>query len=473
MGLEANGSFGYGSSSSGGGGGEVNTASNVGLGAQLFKQKVGADLQFRTLQESPNQAVKINQLADEVEIGLQTDIFGISNAFGYYDLFSDLQTAILAANVGQTVTFFDDYIETNPIPIGLSDRVHIDLNGHSYTLDSPSTAACFDEQGASIEMTFSNGRIIRQGATEFDESGSNCLAVRSPFAKITLDGVTLINNDSNALYTEGTVYGGNINCNWQNDNGVIGVYVGSSGKLIKSSIIGNTALLLYGSLEDCYVYSEGLYFGVSKFLPSAIFSESGIINNCIIESRFGQAILADGFTKINLSQAKSDLQIALTVVGGFGTNNALVTNSYFVSNANYAITGTGVDLYNCVAESNLSNACFIGQFAKINNTSLISYNDATVVLGDDVSIVDSTVFNYDLSNFYSHGIVFRQSVIAESIRNTIIVSNASCFAIKGDNLTPVPIYAINNIGQGCNIMFDNIINLQTLTADLYGNIIKG
>jgi hypothetical protein len=48
--------------------GEVNTASNVGGGSQLFKQKVGSDLEFRTLAANPN--ISITQGSDTVSIGL-------------------------------------------------------------------------------------------------------------------------------------------------------------------------------------------------------------------------------------------------------------------------------------------------------------------------------------------------------------------------------------------------------------------
>lgn len=64
-GTTSNWSF-FGVGGSGGGGGEVNTASNVGTGSQVFKQKVGVDLQFRSFLGGGSTVVA--QGADEITI---------------------------------------------------------------------------------------------------------------------------------------------------------------------------------------------------------------------------------------------------------------------------------------------------------------------------------------------------------------------------------------------------------------------
>ena len=56
---------------SSGGSGEVNTASNVGSGAGVFKQKTGVDLEFRSLSSSD---LNITEGADEIEIQAQPQL---------------------------------------------------------------------------------------------------------------------------------------------------------------------------------------------------------------------------------------------------------------------------------------------------------------------------------------------------------------------------------------------------------------
>lgn len=58
-------------SGAGGGGGEVNTASNVGTGQGLFKQKSGVDLQFKTLLSSSGN-LSITSGTNEVTLGFTT-----------------------------------------------------------------------------------------------------------------------------------------------------------------------------------------------------------------------------------------------------------------------------------------------------------------------------------------------------------------------------------------------------------------
>ena len=57
-------------------GGEANTASNLGTGRQLFKQKIGVDLQFRTLTQG--QGMNLTQNSDNVSIQTNFKIDNIS-----------------------------------------------------------------------------------------------------------------------------------------------------------------------------------------------------------------------------------------------------------------------------------------------------------------------------------------------------------------------------------------------------------
>lgn len=75
------------------GSGEANTASNVGSGSALFKQKSGVDLQFRTLTQGSG--VTLNQTADEVEIS--------ATAITFFQVQDDGTTGQLTTGAYQTL----------------------------------------------------------------------------------------------------------------------------------------------------------------------------------------------------------------------------------------------------------------------------------------------------------------------------------------------------------------------------------
>jgi len=59
-------------------GGEVNTASNLGTGRNTFKQKIGVDLQFRSLTQG--QGITLTENSDDISIGTNFKIDGISQS---------------------------------------------------------------------------------------------------------------------------------------------------------------------------------------------------------------------------------------------------------------------------------------------------------------------------------------------------------------------------------------------------------
>jgi len=106
--------------------GEVNTASNVGGESELFKQKVGSDLEFRTLGANPN--ISITQGSDTVSIGLT----GVALVGTYTDGYVPRWNA--TTNTLESGTIRDDgtTVSINNVPSNTS-VFKVDTNSTTHT----------------------------------------------------------------------------------------------------------------------------------------------------------------------------------------------------------------------------------------------------------------------------------------------------------------------------------------------------
>ena len=111
--------------SGGGGGGEINTASNVGGGVEVFRQKTGADLEFRTL-TSLGGTVTITQTATTIDLAAASgssnieSVIASGKAFMQYVSGSDGTGAMIgnnykmmgmeSVNHGTTTNIFSPYM---------------------------------------------------------------------------------------------------------------------------------------------------------------------------------------------------------------------------------------------------------------------------------------------------------------------------------------------------------------------------
>ena len=203
MGLKANSSFGFGDASSGGGGGgEVNTASNVGGAFESFKQKVGVDLQFRTIKVT--QGIKGTQSADLITLSGEFGVCAIVDNAGVPTYYADLNTAITAATAGQTVVMTADNFVT--LPVILKNGVDLNLNGFTLTNQAATTDNTL-EAPIGVICNIYNGKVLRTNAT--GSIGQGLAMNVKAGSRVNVIGALFENSSTtDVVYVEGILTGG-------------------------------------------------------------------------------------------------------------------------------------------------------------------------------------------------------------------------------------------------------------------------
>ena len=159
--------------SGGGGGGSVDSASNVGTGLELFKQKVLTDLQFRTLLNGKGINLAYSLSTNEIDVSLDTDVVGIQDGTGWYTFYSSLALALASAVSGDVITLFSNITESTSSPITISSDIIINLNGYTYTYSPADTTFAIIGNTGTLKMY--NGVVARtnsvQGSFGYNQGG--------------------------------------------------------------------------------------------------------------------------------------------------------------------------------------------------------------------------------------------------------------------------------------------------------------
>lgn len=444
----------------GGGGGEVNTASNLGVGLGTYKQKVLADLQFRSLLQSKGITLNYSISDDEIEIAQEVGIVGIGDGTGFYTFYTDINSALASAVAGQSIKLFADIVETNSVSIVLKNNVDIDLNGFTYTLDVSDETDMIVDTNEPVNVTIRNGNLIRLNAVPTKDGDGVAIRITRSASQINLDSNVYVENVGNIVLSmerSGTLVGGTL--------------VGGSATYSKSAttngrvtntIFNVTQPVLNGATSvNCIFYTTSgasLYNVISAY-------------GCTIISttqNYNQGTMFDCVIKSNSTSS------ALYNEGGSVYNSEIYgqINPVNISDA-VIVCDKGATLFNSTIFSSVGK-CVILNDAEMSNCSCISLNNCfgVVQLEDGAYLSNNSIKNAStLPN--SNAIDIRSISGVVIVGNQLQITNTISYGI--DSTIPVvSAYIVSNtLYRGTLVNTTNVTNAQINTPDLYGNILIG
>ena len=453
----------------------VTSASNVGTGVGVFKQKVLQDLEFRTLLEAKGISIAESISGDEVEIGLSTDVVGIADGTGWYTFYNSVSDGLSALVSGQTLTFFTNIVETNAVSLVLKDGITLDLNGFTYTLSSNDSTNMFVKNlVGSINVKFINGGLYRENATQTIASQGNVFYLsfsnRNDTYTLTFDNSFTISNDGCSIfYTDGVGGGGNVYGGfWIGGNETLGWSIDSSATFTNSVFFGET-IKNRAIIQDCVIWNPSSISGNgticytnTKLINCVIRGVDAVV---LIEAEMYSCHVLGGGIAVDCQTSKiynSSIEGKLKITNpSESLTGSIVTNTSVYSSGYPALDSVGAVISNCYFQS-VSGVAGTKSYTIIDNGS---------------NLIANCVIRNEFANASAIGILVNtpngQSKI---VNNTINMRNAGSFCITTlDYLFTYNVYLSSNVGVGTTTLIDNtaLVNIQSNTPDLYGNIIIG
>jgi hypothetical protein len=456
------------SGGAGGGSSVVTTASNIGTGVGVFYQKLLQDLEFKTLLEAKGISIADSISGEEVEIGLSTDVVGIADGTGWYTFYNSVSDAILNVGGGQTITFFTNIVESNSVSLQLVSDVTFDLNGYSYTLDVADGTNMFLSPSENVKVKFINGALYRKKGVQTDDTDGLVFRFLSGYDfELTFDNSFVISSETAIMTTDGKsgqrVYGGI----WLGGNETLGYAIDSSNVNFQNSIFYSETIISDGILQNCIVWNpslEDVY---------ATTTNGGSYDNCTIRGTNG--------ANINGAQL-NNCSVYASTIGVYATSESIVNNCTIYGGGQALSIITDVSETNPCRASNTSviasntPALYVDNSVISNchfetTTGVVPTPAYTIYLLGETIISNCTIYNgFGGSSAIGILIDSDNSIIAN---NTITMESTDGYCIQGSSSNTA--FLSSNVGIGTSIMIDtsNLTNSQTITPDLYGNILIG
>jgi len=381
--------------------------------------------------------------------GGATGIWGIADATGVYTYYSTIALANAAASAGDTIVLFTNVTETGAVTWTLVDGVNINLNGHTYTLDTATGITGVTDGGVAVECKISNGRIIRLSAI------SPSFSVSNASSNIILDNVFIESVGGISGNISGTITGGVFD-----SLSIIPGFISNSTAKLNNVIIYGGLISISGTARNCNMYSRQYYVSLNA---------NSVLDNCSILCDLSWGILTSGAgnSKVNNCVIKSGTFPALQ-------NGSLnfFTNCYFESNSENAVSTNFGYFSGCTMYSLSKNAVVAdrSQFFNCNMYGLANGGFNTYAPGDNklVNCNITSLFATKPAAFISQTGTSGQD---QFISCNFKVQDSADYCIRSTSSSSV--YLVNNTYNTSAVATNNIVNSQVNTADNFGNILVG
>lgn len=451
--------------SSGGGGGsdEKVKISSADTTTNFLENKLvaGTNITLNKLNTGANEQIEIVSSGS----GLATGIIGIPDGSGWYTFYASLNLALASAVIGDTIIFFDNYTESTTGTL-LKSGVDINLNGHTYTLDTADAQDTLSNVASAGKYRIYNGVIKRQNAVPNDERDGVVLRIDTASSELILVGVEVI-QESDACVVYGT------------------------GKPIVNGGVyrGGSATFQYTALNLSWTMANATWF----------MNEELILNDCTsLNCIFYQLSNKDGVTLTNTAKLfESFVSHVGNASAGFyalqiSGSGAVAQNVNVQSNTSDGILVSGGSLYDSAVRVSDEIACRVANGSYVSNVSAVSranyglyidrsevhnsYSETTTGSSSVFIGQDSTLFNSSIISNNASGVgIFLNASSNKISKCTIGMSNVTGNAIDG-NALGVFAQIVNNVADnslGALINTTNITNIQVFTQDGFGNILIG
>jgi len=420
-----------------GGSGEVNTASNIGTGSNVFKQKTGVDLEFRTLVQGTGITItsNANDLTITSTITQYTD--SLAQAAVVIDSIADLDTthapsrnAVFDALATKqpldadltaiaALTGSNGFLKTDGAGAWSVDTATYLTSNQSITLSGQATGSGTN----SITVTLDNNAVISKVLTGFASTTGTILATDSiiqaiqkldgNLASATAGGVSSITGTTNRITSTG------------GSNPIVDISANYVGQTSITTLGAITTGTWNGSaIEDSYISSASTWNNKQSGIQ---FQEEG--------SNLGTSGTATivNFTGGNITASRTSNTITIDVSGGSGVTNLTYTAS---PTDGAVVSDTGNDATIPLANSTNAGLLAPSQFDKLGFISV------TQAVNLDTLESDTTTNNAKVTNATHTGDATGATALTVVGINGTLLSSLSTGILKNTTSTGVPSIAV-------------------------------